>query len=55
MSELIFKIAIYLELDNISGYMKLKSVLLLNPICILYIIVCLYMLFYVQSIQIKYV
>ena len=24
---------------------------LLNPICILYIIVCLYMLFYVQSIQ----
>ena len=28
---------------------------LLNPICILYIIVCLYMLFYVQSIQIKYV
>ena len=27
----------------------------LNPICILYIIVCLYMLFFVQSIQIKYV
>ena len=26
---------------------------LLNPICILYIIVCLYMLFYEQSIQIK--
>ena len=29
MSELRFKVAIYLELDNISGYMKLKSVLLL--------------------------
>ena len=28
---------------------------LLNPICILYIIVCVYMSFYVQSIQIKYV
>ena len=28
---------------------------LLNLICIMYIIVCLYMLFYVQSIQIKYV
>ena len=28
---------------------------LLNPICILYIIECLYKLFYVQSIQIKYI
>ena len=28
---------------------------LLNPICILYITVCLYMSYYVQSLQIKYV
>ena len=40
-------------LNGIQIRISLKT--LLNPICILYIIVCLYMLFYVQSIQIKYV
>ena len=38
---------------NTDSYKSEDS--LLNPICILCIVVWLYMLFYVQSIQIKYV
>ena len=44
------------KIDILMGYRSYKSEdFLLNPICILYITVCLYMLFSVQSIQIKYV
>ena len=42
------------KIDILMGYRFVED-FLLNPICKLYITVCLYMLFSVQSIQIKYV